>query len=307
MKRDQQQDEIALLKDSGPWHQNPVWLFLLFNAVFVTAFFGSLRDLIQLSLQHDYDSYTPIIPLIVAYLIFIDRKQIFSQKGTAIFGLPIMVIGILLLFAARHIGLLLENRDVLAFEIFSLVVLWIGGFLLCFGLKSFRAAVFPLAFLFLTIPIPGAALDRIILFLQAGSANVAYGLLKFFGVPVARDGFVFHLVTIDIEVAKECSGIRSSLSLFITGILAAYFLLRKGWTRVVLMISLLPLVILKNGIRIFTLSTLSVYVDKHILDSDLHKKGGYLFFILALLIAGGIIVVLRRIEGRNVSKKQIEK
>src|SRR5208283_2993541 len=148
MKRDQQQDEVALLKDSGPRHQNSGWFFLLFNAVFVTAFFGSLRDLIQMSLQHDYDSYTPIIPFIVAYLIFNDRKQIFSQKGTAaIFGLPIIVIGTLLFFATRHIGPLVEDRDTLAFLIFSLVVLWIGGFLLCFGLKSFRAAIFPLAFL----------------------------------------------------------------------------------------------------------------------------------------------------------------
>jgi exosortase len=144
-----------------------------------------------------------------------------------------------------------------------------------------------LLFLFFAVPIPGAALERTISLLQAGSAEVAYRLLQATGMPIARDGFVFHLSTLDIEVAPQCSGIRSSLSLVITGILAAYLFLRTGWARTLLMITIVPIAILKNGIRIAVLSSLAIYWDEKILASDLHHKGGVVFFILALLLAGG--------------------
>jgi len=179
-----------------------------------------------------------------------------------------------------------------------LVLIWIGGFTLCYGIVSLRGAVFPLIFLFFMVPIPGVVLDKIILFLQTGSAEAAYGFLQATGVPVTRDGFVFHLVTSDIEVAKECSGIRSSLSLVITGALAANFFLRTGWARTLLMLSLVPIAVLKNGFRIASLSILGVYVDERILGSDLHRRGGIIFFVLALVLVWLVIVLLRKAERR---------
>jgi exosortase/archaeosortase family protein len=65
------------------------------------------------------------------------------------------------------------------------------------------------------------------------------------------------------------------------------------------MLTIVPVAILKNGIRIATLATLAVYWDEKILDSGLHHKGGVVFFILALLLAGAVIVMLRKIEDRN--------
>jgi exosortase/archaeosortase family protein len=61
---------------------------------------------------------------------------------------------------------------------------------------------------------------------------------------------------------------------------------------------MLPITILKNGFRIAALSILGVYVDERILASDLHTRGGILFFILALVLVWGVIVLLRRVEGK---------
>ena len=284
----------------GKWYLNRHWQFLVFNVVFALAFFGPLRDLVQTSLRSAYDSYIPFIPFISAYLIYEDRQTIFSQKGSfSAAGLIFIGIGLLLLFIGRNREPLFDHRDHLSLIVFSLVFLWIGGFTLFHGLGSLRAAAFPLLFLFFAVPIPGAALERTIIVLQTGSADVAYWILKATGMPIARDGFVFHLQKLDIEVAPECSGIRSSLSLVITGVLAAYLFLRTGWARIILMLTIVPIAILKNGIRIATLATLAVYWDEKILASDLHRKGGFVFFILALLLAGAVIVVLRKIEDRN--------
>jgi exosortase/archaeosortase family protein len=69
------------------------------------------------------------------------------------------------------------------------------------------------------------------------------------------------------------------------------------------MISLVPIAVLKNGARIATLSWLSVYWDKKILASDLHTRGGFVFFIIALVLAGAVTVLLRKAEGRLFSEK----
>ena len=64
-------------------------------------------------------------------------------------------------------------------------------------------------------------LDWTIYFLQCGSTSVAYFLFRILGVPVLRQGFLLTVPGVTIEVAKECSGIRSSMALFITCVFAA--------------------------------------------------------------------------------------
>jgi exosortase len=273
----------------------------------VLAFFGPLRDLVQMSLRSDTFSYIPFIPIISAYLIYDKRQSIFSQGGASSpVGFLSIGIGILLLFVTRNHEALSYHHDHLTLMTVSMVLIWIGGFALCYGNRSFRAAVFPLLFLFFMVPVPGNALDKIIHFLQQGSAEAAYGFFKASGIPVAREGYVFHLMTTDIEVAKECSGIRSALSLIITGVLAANFFLRTGWSRALLVISTIPITMLKNGFRIATLSILGVYVDERILASDLHRRGGILFFVLALVLVWVEIVLLRKAEGRFAPKDGME-
>jgi exosortase/archaeosortase family protein len=105
------------------------------------------------------------------------------------------------------------------------------------------------------------------------------------------------LLGMSIQVAKECSGICSSLGLFITGILAGHLFLRTGWKKFVLVLCVFPITVLKNGIRIVTLSSLAIYVDeKFITQSFLHKSGGFIFYIPALFLLGLILWWLRKSE-----------
>ena len=83
------------------------------------------------------------------------------------------------------------------------------------------------------IPIPEPVLDRIIYRLQAGSADVAETIFDWTNIPVLREGFVFRLPRMSIEVARECSGIRSSIALLILAILVAHFSFSKFWKKAV--------------------------------------------------------------------------
>ena len=58
-------------------------------------------------------------------------------------------------------------------------------------------------------------MDKIIYALQVGSTEAPEVLFILTGVPFQREGFVFHLPGISVEVAEQCSSIRSGLALFI--------------------------------------------------------------------------------------------
>jgi len=186
---------------------------------------------------------------------------------------------------------------------FSAVTFWIGGFILFYGKRAFRSGLFPVLFLFFLVPIPTLLVERIIIFLQIGSTEVTNILFGLTGVPFNREGFVFHLAGMSIVVAKECSGIRSSIALFITGVIAGQLFLHKARNRWILLLSAIPITIFKNGLRIVTLTLLGVYVDPRILGSQLHRSGGIPFFVVALLLMAPILIWLIREERKASGSK----
>ncbi len=302
-------NNIAPLKDEKvagrSWYQNNNIIFVILNVVFVLAFLGPLRDLLIISWNSEYYSYIPFIPFISAYLIYTNRQIIFSkEKFSYMWGLFVVALAVLLLLSGHAFRHGLDENDYLSAITFCMVLLWIGVFMLCYGVDALRAAAFPLAFLSFAVPLPNALREGVILFLQRGSTEAAYGLFKVTGIPVLREGFIFHLPALNVEVAPECSGIRSGLSLVITGVLAGKLFLTKNWTRTILILSVVPITIVKNGFRIASLSILGAYWNESILRSDLHRKGGVLFFILALVLLGAVIVFLKKIERHQSQSEQ---
>jgi exosortase len=177
----------------------------------------------------------------------------------------------------------------------------VSGFAFLFGKAALRAAHFPFLFLLLMIPIPTFVLDRIIFLLQEGSAWITGAFFDLFHIPALREGFIFHLARINIEVAKECSGIRSSMALLILALLVAHFRLKHFWNKALFVASGLFMMILKNGIRIATVTLLAVYVDPSFLSGRLHHEGGIVFFVLALLLLLPVLALLQHWEsGRPV-------
>jgi exosortase len=151
-------------------------------------------------------------------------------------------------------------------------------------------------FLAFMVPLPTVVEYWAIRVLQLGSAEFVAVLFSLTGVPVLREGTVFQLPGIAIEVAPQCSGIRSSMALVITCVLAGHMFLTTTWKKIVLVLAVIPITMFKNGIRIVTLTLLGVYVDRGFLTSSLHTDGGILFFIIALCLMAPILFVLRKSE-----------
>jgi exosortase len=149
------------------------------------------------------------------------------------------------------------------------------------------------------VPLPEYALNWIVSLLQQGSAAAAHLLFVVAGVPVAQRGLLVHIPGLTLEVAPECSSIRSSLMLLVTTMVLAHLLLRSFWRKALLVLAAIPVSVAKNGLRIFALGMLGSRVDPSFLTGRLHHQGGIIYFLIALFAMGLLLWILRRGEADN--------
>jgi exosortase len=274
-------------------------LFLLFSIVlfvFAAEPVGELADYSRNG-GETAASHLVLIPFVSAFLIFTQRRRVFEKVSISMLpgGIAVAVgLGVLLLH--QRLGAALPQTDRLALSAAAIVIVWLGGFILSYGRAAFMAGIFPLLFLAFAIPIPTPVLDSIVFLLQRGSTEAAFVLLKLTGTPVYREGFVFAMPDLIIEVAPECSGIRSGIGMLIVSLLAGHLFLQSWWRRGILVFSSIVIGILKNAIRIDTLSLLTIHVDSGIIDGRLHHEGGAIFFAVGLLLSYPVLLLLMRSE-----------
>jgi len=275
----------------GPWELFAIWV-----ALASLCFWKQFVELIRLSRRDDTYSYVPLIPLIFCWLLYSERKQPTSParyqlKIAALFLIPAAMA---ILLAMRCSSCAPVTR--LSLYILALILIWISGFVLFMGTEKSRKSLFSLCFLFFAVPIPDFLLSKIVYCLQVGSAYIAEAIFSLSGAPVLREGFIFRLPKISIDIAPECSGIRSSMALVILALLLAHFAFSPVWKKLVFVFAGLFMMLIKNGIRIATLTLLANYVNPDFLYGDLHHKGGVVFFLIGLALLIPIYLLLRRGE-----------
>lgn len=256
-----------------------------------------MHALVALAYNDDTFSHVPLIPLVTIFLIYVDRDLIFAKiESRWRSGVVILLPGAIIFTLACLNLWNFDPANQFSLLMFGLILIWTGAFLGFFGVHALRAASFPLWFLLFAVPIPGPILSRLVSFLQHASADATSGLFTLFRVPVLRQDLIFVLPGVSIRVAEECSGIRSTLALFITTVLAGHMFLRSRVRIAILCALVIPIAILKNGMRIAVLSCLSVYVNPGFLYGNLHRYGGIPFFVVGLVMLGVVLAVLRRGE-----------
>jgi exosortase len=280
-------------------------LFIAVTAVIGLLLFFPLKDLLFSKAgvkYYGYYSHIYLIPLVSGYLLYGLRDKIWSSAAYALpWGLPVVALGTISYGFALAQGASLDFIDGVAWRIGSLLVAWLGAFLLFFGTRAFRSALFPLLYLFFLVPFPRDLMEAFIHALQVGSTWSTALIFNLVGTPYYQEGFVFQMGKVTIEVAKQCSGINSTMAMVITGVLAAHLFLRRPWPKFILMLTILPITVFKNGIRIVILTLLAIHVDERFLtDSFLHHSGGFLFYIPGLVIFGAILLGLRKMEKKFV-------
>lgn len=278
--------------------------YLLFSGFLIASilvFLPSLLRMVDLSLSSEMYSHLLLIPFVSGYLLYLNRKKLAEVPRRA--GRTTSLVLLLAAVLLAAVSFLLSD---LSASIFLFVIVVWTGFVFFHGPGASREVLFPLFFLIFLVPAPSALLERVISFLLWGSDLATTFLFNLSGVPFLHENYVYRLPRLSIYIAPECSGIRSSTALLLTAALADYLVLTRWWSRSILLLSVLPLAIFKNGLRIVTLSLLAIYVDEGFMTGNLHRRGGFVFFGITLAIMGILLLLLRKSElflaGRKSTK-----
>jgi exosortase C (VPDSG-CTERM-specific) len=272
--------------------------------VILTACFGlPLFHVVRYALNSDLYSFIILVPLISGYLVWVDRQELLPAGKPVHRGWAAVLLAIAVALLAAAISLRLTRNhpatvDALALTIYAFVFFLAAAACYFLGRRSLRIFGFPIAFLIFLSPFPVAVETGLETLLQHGSSWMAHRLFDLSSMPVYRETTFFQLPGFSMQVAPECSGIRSTLALFLTSLVAGQLFLRSPWKRIVLAAIVLPLALVRNGFRVFVIGELCVNVGPHMINSWIHRHGGPAFFALSLIPFSVILYLLHR-SGRS--------
>lgn len=271
--------------------------FFMLGAISLAIWWKPVVFTFALALSdQQYTHILLIVPISVALIVLDWKTPQPASRLSMNIGSSLLVSAAVLAFIVRWKVIALPDDVQLSGNILAFVLWWIGAFVLCFGTGAFRNARFPLCFLFWLVPFPAFLLDPIVGLLQRGSAASAHWLFAAARVPVEQRGMLLHIPDLTLEVAPECSSIRSSLILLVTTMVVAQLLLRSTRRKAVVVAVAIPLSVAKNGLRIFVIAMLATRVDPGVLTGRLHRQGGVIFLLIALAAIFLMIWILRRGE-----------
>jgi exosortase C (VPDSG-CTERM-specific) len=284
-------------------------------AMIVTAAFAlPLYELLRLSLKSELHSHLLLIPAVAWYVWrFLDEKRSEASStaplasinrltaGAAVAGVCGLVAGAVYFHLRVRKGW--PVTEYLWVGVLGYLLVLLGVALRTVGWARLQEHQFSIWFLAFFIPLPVAVTDAVSIALQHGSAEVTDWMLQVSGLPVLREELAFRLPRLVIRVAEECSGVRSTLVLVITSLIAGKMFLRTGWKRAVLALATIPLGLLRNAARITVLAWLSVNVDAGIINGPLHHRGGPIFFVLSLVPLFGLLWWFKRSESSKTTTK----
>jgi exosortase C (VPDSG-CTERM-specific) len=271
------------------------------------CFSVALYRQVTFALQSDLFSYTLLVPLVSGYLLWGVLKLRGQQSDPVHRGIPASLAlgGAVALLAAWGLGKSLTGptaQDGVALVTLSFVSFFAAIWSWFLDAATVRRSAFALAFLLFMAPLPIAIEAGLEMFLQHGSAPVAHWLFLLAQTTVHKYDLTFELPGIALRVAPECSGIRSTLVLFLTSLVAGHLFLRSTWRHSLLVAAVVPLALARNGLRIFAIGELCVRIGPHMIDSDFHHKGGSIFFALSLVPFFALVYLLVKSERRSLPR-----
>jgi len=260
-------------------------------ALVVAAFAPLLVALSQVWETVDYYAHGYLVAPVAAAMAWSRRAgPTEAEPRRDARGLVILMLAMLGYGAGLLAGLLSLQGLALPIALAGLA-LWLRG---ASGLRRFA---FPVAYLVFMVPVPPQWLAPVVTRLQSFVTDVAITFLVFFEVPALREGNVIVLPEGSLFVAEACSGITSIVTLLPVAALLAFLLPHSRRQGVVLMLSVIPVAMFWNLVRVLATvgATRSLGVVRAT-SGSLHESAGLLTFVMGCLTLLAVSAWLDRLH-----------
>jgi exosortase/archaeosortase family protein len=147
--------------------------------------------------------------------------------------------------------------------------------------------LFPAGYLLFTIPLTNL-LDFFTIYLRLFSSGTATAILNGFGMAIERSGTaLFSRIPgreFSVDVADPCSGIRSLFAMMALTVAYGHFTLKTRTQKCFLFACSIPLAVIGNMFRIFSICVIASLFGQDIAMGYYHDYSGYFIFVVAVLL-----------------------
>jgi exosortase len=265
--------------------RNTVVSIALIAAALLVVFWQVFVRLVDAWIVDGNYSHGFLIVPVALYFVWERRQKLASAAPSPTwFGLVVLAGGLAILLAGLWGSELFLSRIALLPVIAGIVLFMLGW-------QHLRVLWFPIAFLFLMIPIPAIIFNQIAFPLQLLASRAGAWAISAVGIPVLREGNLLVLAHTTLEVAEACSGIRSLVSLITLGIVYGYFMDSRMWVRVLIVASAIPVAIVANAARVAGTGMMAQWIGPEAADGFFHEFSGWIVFLFAFVM----ILIIQRV------------
>lgn len=257
-----------------------VWPALLIASV-LAAYFPTLLALIDGPWQTEQEGHGPLIIAASLWWVWQSRGRLKSAEisPAPVVGWTVLLLGLILMYLARI------QQGLVTIEMASLLPVIVGCILLTAGWPILRVLAFPIGFLIFAVPMPDWLVDAATVPLKVFISNTVTRVLYAAGFPVAQNGVMIMIGSYQLLVKDACSGMNSIFALSAIGVFYAYaFRWQEKLRSVLLLLAIIPITILANFIRVFTLVLIAYYGGPDLLEGIVHDMTGIGLFVVAVVL-----------------------
>ena len=249
---------------------------LLFGLILVALYYSSFSWLVLKDWQREDYSHGWLIPLVILYLLWEKRPalQAIAAKPSWL-GLAVLLPGLFLYWLGELAGEFFTQY--LSFTLIIIGLCW-----LLLGWEKLKTLLFALLFTVAMFPPPNFLHDKITFQLKLISSELGVRILHLAGMSAYRQGNIIDLGFTQLQVVDACSGLRYLFPILIMAILFAYLYKDRLWKKIVLILSVVPLTLAVNALRIAGTGILYKFWGAEVAEGFFHEFAGVIVFMTGL-------------------------
>ncbi len=269
--------------------QTVLFLAICAAAVFLYSRYGSEYNVesgstsvftwIRMQWRFDNFKFSWIMPVVALYTVWLQRDELAAApKHVSAWGFA----GVFLSLALHVLAYRAQQPRISLITFATLI--WSTTWAV-WGWEVARRLLFALGYTVLAFI--GFHLMHFTMRLRLAASQLAVFLLNGIGIPSVAQGTVVLSKAgggFQFEVADGCSGLRSLVVMTALAAPYAWFRLRGFFRRWALFLLSVPLAMLANTLRIFTIGMVAEWIGQDLAMKVYHDFSGYLVFFLAIFL-----------------------
>jgi exosortase len=261
-------------------------LYALIIVLGVLVLLPTLRWLANEWWSNDYYSHGVLVPIISVFFAWRLLPKVERKPSN---------LGLFLLVAALMIYLAALFQRAYFIAALGMIALFAGLIWYLWGSEALKRMAFPLAFLVFMVPLPFVEASSLPLSLITG--QISTKAVQLLGMEATVQGASVTLPNANLVVGAQCSGLRSIVALFTLVAVFAYVVEGPWYSKLLLVLSAIPIAILGNIFRVSSLLWVADHWGVEAGFTYYHDYSGIFFFLFAFLC---LILLAWLLKCRNI-------